>query len=56
MTIPTYDTDFYAWTQQQAAALRDRTWMTLDVEHLRRRSRAWDAVSATRSRVTCRTC
>jgi hypothetical protein len=34
MTIPTYDTDFYAWTQQQAAALRDRKWMTLDVEHL----------------------
>ena len=34
MTIPTYDTDFYAWTQQQAAALRDRKWMILDVEHL----------------------
>jgi hypothetical protein len=34
MTTPDYDTDFYAWTQAQAAALRDRKWTTLDVEHL----------------------
>ena len=30
----TYETDFYAWTRQQAAALRDRKWTTLDVDHL----------------------
>ena len=29
-----YDTDFYAWTQAQAAALRAKEWKTLDVEHL----------------------
>jgi Domain of unknown function DUF29 len=34
MTTPDYDTDFYAWTQAQAAALRDHKWTTLDVEHL----------------------
>jgi hypothetical protein len=25
MTTPSYDTDFYAWTQAQAEALRPRT-------------------------------
>jgi len=34
MTTPTYDTDFYAWAQQQAAALRAKDWAALDVEHL----------------------
>jgi hypothetical protein len=34
MTIPSYDTDFYAWTQQQAEALRAKDWAALDVEHL----------------------
>jgi hypothetical protein len=34
MTTPDYDTNFYAWTQAQAAALRDRKWTILDVEHL----------------------
>jgi hypothetical protein len=34
MTTPDYDTDFYAWTQAQAAALRDHKWDTLDVENL----------------------
>jgi Domain of unknown function DUF29 len=29
-----YDTDFYAWTQQQAAALRQKDLATLDLEHL----------------------
>jgi Domain of unknown function DUF29 len=29
-----YDTDFYAWTQAQAAALRAKEWKTLDVENL----------------------
>jgi len=29
-----YDTDFYAWTQAQAAALRDRKWDTLDLANL----------------------
>jgi hypothetical protein len=30
----TYDTDFYAWAQQQAAALRAKDWAALDLEHL----------------------
>ena len=29
-----YDTDFYAWTQQQAAALRQKAFAALDLEHL----------------------
>jgi Domain of unknown function DUF29 len=29
-----YDTDFYAWAQQQAAALRAKDWAALDIEHL----------------------
>jgi Domain of unknown function DUF29 len=29
-----YDTDFYAWAQQQAAALRAKDWAALDREHL----------------------
>jgi hypothetical protein len=34
MTKPDYDTDFYAWTQQQAAALRAKDWTALDLDHL----------------------
>jgi uncharacterized protein DUF29 len=34
MTKATYDTDFYAWTQAQAAALRAKDWAALDIEHL----------------------
>jgi hypothetical protein len=34
MTTPDYDTDFYAWAAQQAAALRAKDWAALDVEHL----------------------
>jgi Domain of unknown function DUF29 len=34
MTTPDYATDFYAWTQQQAAALRAKDWAALDLEHL----------------------
>jgi hypothetical protein len=34
MTKATYDTDFYAWTQAQAAALRAHTWDALDIDHL----------------------
>ena len=34
MTTPDYDTDFYAWAQQQAAALRAKDWAALDLEHL----------------------
>ncbi len=34
MTTPTYETDFYAWTQAQAAALRDGKWDTLDWANL----------------------
>jgi hypothetical protein len=35
-TMPTtlYDTDFDAWAQQQAAALRAKAWDQLDIEHL----------------------
>ena len=29
-----YDTDFYAWTQAQAAATRAKEWKTLDLENL----------------------
>ena len=42
-----YEHDFYAWTQEQAEALRAKEWKTLDVETpWRRRSRAWDAAKA----------
>jgi hypothetical protein len=29
-----YETDFYAWTQQQAQLLRERRWHDLDLENL----------------------
>lgn len=29
-----YDQDFYAWTQEQAALLREGKWHALDCEHL----------------------
>ena len=34
MTTPDYHTDFYAWAQAQAAALRTKDWAALDVVHL----------------------
>ena len=34
MTPPDYDTDLYAWTQDQAEALRAKDWATLDVANL----------------------
>ena len=34
MSTPTYETDFYAWTQAQAAAIRDKNMAALDIEHL----------------------
>jgi uncharacterized protein DUF29 len=34
MRQKTYDTDFYAWTQAQAAALRAKDLSALDLEHL----------------------
>ena len=34
MTTPTYETDFCAWTQAQAAALRDGKWDTPDWANL----------------------
>jgi Domain of unknown function DUF29 len=34
MTAPDYETDFYAWAQAQAAALRAKDWAALDVAHL----------------------
>jgi Domain of unknown function DUF29 len=34
MTTPDYDTDFYAWTQAQAAAIRAGAWDAVDRAHL----------------------
>jgi hypothetical protein len=34
MITPDYDTDFYAWAQAQAEALRAKDWAALDVENL----------------------
>ena len=34
MTTPSYDTDFYAWTQAQAQVLRAKDVAALDLEHL----------------------
>jgi hypothetical protein len=34
MTTPDYHTDFYAWAQAQAAALRAKDWAALDIAHL----------------------
>jgi hypothetical protein len=34
MTTSDYDTDFYAWTQAQAAAIRAKEVAALDIEHL----------------------
>jgi hypothetical protein len=31
---PLYETDFYAWTQEQARLLRERRWSDLDLENL----------------------
>ena len=32
--MSTYDTDFYAWAQQQAEALRAKDWAAVDVTHV----------------------
>lgn len=29
-----YESDFYAWTQEQAALLRERHWAQIDLDHL----------------------
>jgi hypothetical protein len=34
MTTPTYETDFYQWTQTQAAALRQKDVAALDLDNL----------------------
>jgi hypothetical protein len=34
MTNTSYETDLYAWTQAQAAALRAKAWETLDLANL----------------------
>jgi uncharacterized protein DUF29 len=34
MSNTTYDTDFYQWTQAQAAHLRAKAWAALDIDHL----------------------
>jgi hypothetical protein len=54
-----YDTDFYAWAQAQAAALRAKDWAALDLEHLaeeveelRKTERRGSAASSGSSSVT----
>jgi hypothetical protein len=34
VTTQDYDTDFYAWAEAQAAALRAKDWAALDLDHL----------------------
>ena len=34
MTTPDYDTDYAAWADTQAAALRAKEWAALDIDHL----------------------
>jgi hypothetical protein len=34
MSDTPYDTDFYQWTQAQAAHLRAKAWAALDIDHL----------------------
>ena len=34
MTNISYETDFYAWAQQQAKAIRTKDVAVLDIEHL----------------------
>jgi hypothetical protein len=34
MTTPDYDTDYAAWADTQAAALRAKKWAALDIDHL----------------------
>jgi hypothetical protein len=41
MTKTTYDTDFYAWTQAQAAALRAKKWLALDVDNRAEEIESW---------------
>ena len=53
MTKPRYDTDFYQWTQAQAAHLRAKDFAALDLETWPKRSRAWATNSVMPSAVTC---
>ena len=39
----TYETDVYTWTQEQAAALRDKHWAALDLERLAEEVETWAA-------------
>src|SRR5882724_9598585 len=49
MTTPDYDTDFYAWTQQQAAALQDRKWQYQPTH----RTRSWQvSIAQARDRIS----
>src|SRR5919108_1683699 len=43
MTTPNYETDFYAWTQAQAAHLRAKEWPALDVDNLAEEIESWGA-------------
>ena len=51
-----YDTDFYAWTQEQAALLRDQKAQALDYANLAERWRAWGKASSTRWKAVWRSC
>jgi Domain of unknown function DUF29 len=51
MTAPTYETDFYAWTQHQAAAIRAKDLAHLDIEHL---AQAIDTLGMNEKRVISR--
>ena len=41
MSTLDYNTDFYTWTQTQAAALRAKDWPGLDVFHLAEEIESW---------------
>lgn len=36
-----YETDFYAWSQQQASLLRDRRWQQIDLQNLAEEIESW---------------
>lgn len=50
MTETSYDHDFFAWTQAQAAALRVKDWDQLDLENLAEEIESlWSMTTGSRS-------
>jgi hypothetical protein len=45
-----YDTDFYAWTQETAQAIRERRWSDLEPKTCWKRSKAWARANGAVSR------